>query len=232
MNRAFMKCLKLRKFTLVELLVVIAVLGILVSLLQPTLSGFYEKGRLALCSSNLRTQGVAHYLYVEDYRAFSHRHAWVRGAYDSNPNYSLKTSLSWPYIQDEQVYICPTFRMINDRLPERKLVTAFSYGMNWYVSTGTLKPNDFKSPSQMALTTEENPYIITGLYRYSFNDGGIWLGSSIPYIDGIATFHLAGSYKELRPIDGFANVLFVDGHVGIGSIDHAVELLNGLPTGQ
>jgi prepilin-type N-terminal cleavage/methylation domain-containing protein/prepilin-type processing-associated H-X9-DG protein len=56
----------LRAFTLVELLVVIAVLGILASLLLPALSRAKEAGRSAKCISNLRQIGIALNLWVGD----------------------------------------------------------------------------------------------------------------------------------------------------------------------
>jgi prepilin-type N-terminal cleavage/methylation domain-containing protein/prepilin-type processing-associated H-X9-DG protein len=54
-------------FTLVELLVVIAVLGILASLLLPALSRAKEAGRSAKCISNLRQVGLATRLWAEDH---------------------------------------------------------------------------------------------------------------------------------------------------------------------
>ncbi len=46
-------------FTLIEMLVVIAIIIILASLLQPGIQNALERGRLAGCMSNMRQQGVA-----------------------------------------------------------------------------------------------------------------------------------------------------------------------------
>jgi prepilin-type N-terminal cleavage/methylation domain-containing protein len=53
-----------KKFTLLELLVVVAIIGILASILLPSLSQARLKGYQAVCSSNLRQLGIATQLYV------------------------------------------------------------------------------------------------------------------------------------------------------------------------
>jgi len=55
-------------FTLLELLVVIAVIGVLASLLVPATGRALENGRATSCLGNLRQIGIALQLYVQDSR--------------------------------------------------------------------------------------------------------------------------------------------------------------------
>lgn len=54
-------------FSLVELLVVIAVVGVLVSILMPALAAAKKAGRAAVCSSNVRQLALANAEYANDY---------------------------------------------------------------------------------------------------------------------------------------------------------------------
>ncbi|WDE98928.1 prepilin-type N-terminal cleavage/methylation domain-containing protein [Lentisphaera profundi] len=61
----------MRKFTLIELLVVVAIIGILSSLLLPTLGKARDKGKAAVCLSNLKQLGFAFNMYAENNNFFA-----------------------------------------------------------------------------------------------------------------------------------------------------------------
>jgi prepilin-type N-terminal cleavage/methylation domain len=53
--------------TLMELVLVVGIIAILLSITWAGLSAFREKGRQAVCMSNLKQIGVALALYIHDY---------------------------------------------------------------------------------------------------------------------------------------------------------------------
>ncbi|AHF89223.1 N-terminal cleavage protein [Opitutaceae bacterium TAV5] len=57
-------------FTLIELLTVIAIIGILAAIIIPTVSKVRESARSAQCKSNLRQIGICTHLYAQDNKTF------------------------------------------------------------------------------------------------------------------------------------------------------------------
>lgn len=55
-----------RAFTLIEMLVVIAIIGVLASILVPVIGGVRESATMAVCTSRLRELGAAFQLYAQE----------------------------------------------------------------------------------------------------------------------------------------------------------------------
>jgi prepilin-type N-terminal cleavage/methylation domain-containing protein len=64
--RSFAAPARRRAFTLIELMVVIAIVSILMALVLPALASAREKGKRAVCLSNLRQIGIAIHGYAND----------------------------------------------------------------------------------------------------------------------------------------------------------------------
>ncbi|MCS7181316.1 MAG: DUF1559 domain-containing protein, partial [bacterium] len=92
-------------FTLVEMLVVIAIIAILAAFLLPALSGARERARRTTCINNLRQFGIAYEMYAEDhYERFPDQPAAL---YAGSSNSSLKTIYPY-YIKSTKIFWCPS----------------------------------------------------------------------------------------------------------------------------
>ena len=56
-----------KSFTLLELLIVLAITGVLAAILMPVFGKAREGARRAMCANNLRQHGIAWYLYLDDH---------------------------------------------------------------------------------------------------------------------------------------------------------------------
>lgn len=59
-----------RGFTLIELAVVIAIIGLLVAILLPALAQARSSARIVLCAANLQQAGIAVHAYADDYQGY------------------------------------------------------------------------------------------------------------------------------------------------------------------
>ena len=93
-----------RAFTLIEILVVIAIIGILAAILFPVFARAREQARKTSCLSNLKQIGLGLAQYTQDYdERFPLGQSYVAGVVD----------LYWmelldPYVKSTQIYACPS----------------------------------------------------------------------------------------------------------------------------
>lgn len=137
-----------RAFTLVELLVVIAVIAILAALLLPALAGAKERARQTFCASNLRQIALAVMMFADD-----HEHTYPHQPEDGLPakimgghgtNYY---DLLMPFVGRAQLWLCPSTYDSPGSL--------MSYHMNGFLVTSNgLKTSAVKDPSRTLLIGE------------------------------------------------------------------------------
>lgn len=94
-----------RAFTLIEILVVIAIIAILASMLLPALSKAKEKGRRTHCVNNLRQMALAGQLYADDNEGRFAPTFWVKG---SNVNRKAWFNFLQEYQQTTNLLRCAT----------------------------------------------------------------------------------------------------------------------------
>ena len=58
----------MKKFTLVEALIIIAIIGIIISILLPSITKAKEKGRQAICLFNFKQMNTGTFRYVKENR--------------------------------------------------------------------------------------------------------------------------------------------------------------------
>lgn len=126
-----------RGFTLIEILVVIAIVAILAGILFPVFSQAKAKAQQTSCQSNLKQLGSALQIYIQDYDESyppvyidPQTHVIPDSLQEDNAQWK---GLSWtervyPYVKNEQVYKCPSDGAPAQRLPvNARFLNSYAY---------------------------------------------------------------------------------------------------------
>jgi len=101
-------------FTLIELMVVMAVIAILSSTLLPAVSKAREKVREISCVNNLKQIGYASFSYCDDFNDYvmpaifkegGNEYSWLVYLYNVDESIANRSSLQCPSLKDEQNFI-------------------------------------------------------------------------------------------------------------------------------
>lgn len=201
-------------FTLIELLTVIAIIGILAGILIPTVGSVRKTAQTAACVSNLRQIGVAFQLHAE--------------ANKGNLPMPQEDGVTWPmntwmyklqpYLEDRKIKDTPTnLALCYDGVfrcpgkPNRDLSKSdaykISYGMNTFDATWTGEASrKIARPVNILL---QPSITMLAMDRATFTADGA---------DASMPVYIVNAHKVYRDAIGLwhkgkDNVLFVDGHV-------------------
>ena len=214
-------------FTLVEILVVVAILAILAAILFPVFARVRENARRSSCQSNLRQIGLGMLQYCGDYDDklvkswYGSGNGNYSGGSDATDRYKWMDAIR-PYLKSEQIFNCPSHGA-HPAAP----VAPFSYGPyrfrdayrfgSYAINSAYYEPGDF----------ERSPAGEADISLAAIGDaaGCVWVG------DTAAHFEFAWENKTdqaavevdpsgLRYMDYLVErhpnstvVLFCDGHV-------------------
>ena len=117
-------------FTLVELLVVVAIIGTLVALLLPAIQKVREAALRTACRNNLRQIGIALHNYHDANNAFPDGFDWVRAILPY-----VEQSSSIPAGTGLALFLCPA----DPRASQR---TTGNFGLTSYLAVSGLDTND------------------------------------------------------------------------------------------
>ena len=143
--------MKRRGFTLVELLVVVAIVALLAAILFPVFASARGKARQAACLSNLRQIGIAMALYAQDnddqfpYAADPSDQHTVPNIWSLSPHYAQVQALPplqdvlAPYLHAPAVWHCPSDTGFDtlDMLPTGVSAIALAARPTAYAAFGT-----------------------------------------------------------------------------------------------
>jgi prepilin-type N-terminal cleavage/methylation domain-containing protein len=216
-----------RGFTLIEILVVVAIIALLVAVLLPSLARAKASAKMTQCQSNLHQQTRAFCMYTQDNKSrlpgtTNDAYAdWL--GYTNGPNGTIgrqpEQGTLYKYMgRAKAAYHCPIY---GDDQRDTEPEFTFNYCMNFVLSGAVVEQlgiahypvNDFENQNHRASATRRmaafpgTPMLveedtICNLTRLGSRDGG-WA-----YSDAITERHLRANGK------GYGNLGYTDGHVG------------------
>ncbi len=193
-----------KKFSLIELLVVVAIIGVLASLVLPSLSKVREKGQSTVCKNNLKQLGVTMFMYLDDSdRIIAISNFPNDGPWSTNSNFPGDTSLlecpSDPDADPEQWQ--PSYGF-NARL-EKELLTSIAnpaetlfFADSGY--TGEVHPWRTRGPKGFLLNNDNTANAAPIGIRHDYAPNLLWVDGHVSSLNkDVITIHLSDEFWDL-----------------------------------
>jgi prepilin-type N-terminal cleavage/methylation domain-containing protein/prepilin-type processing-associated H-X9-DG protein len=232
-----------RAFTLVELLVSIAIIAILAALLLPSLHQGNSAAQRVRCASNLHQFGLAAQMYWDENAGRCFRFGgtslkigpidgklywfgWIGNGAEGQRPFDATQGALYPYVQGRGIEVCPALNYFSTQFKFKAAGASFGYGYNFHLSTPTNKPafsiGAITRPTDtvlMADAAQVNTFEAPASPTHPMLEEWYYVDESANVPNG-----------HFRHRD-FANVVFCDGHVARekmvpGSLDRHLPSAN------
>lgn len=205
-----------RSFTLVEMLVVVAITVILLALLLPSLAMTKEKARQLQCANNLRQCGIAMCSYSSDFNSYIVMVLYKgSGAGASTVRWldCLNETYGTGYLTSRKVPLCPSFA------PARYINSGHTYGSRYLFPSNPADsvPSGYNLDSlmvNMTRLTEPTSYLLLG---DSFSS------AYQMQVHGLRASASSGFGFHLRHPGTQGNILAADIHVAPAGYGNAIS---------
>jgi prepilin-type N-terminal cleavage/methylation domain-containing protein len=210
-----------RAFTLIEVLVVIAIIAILAAMLLPALDKAKARGRQIACINHLKQLAMCWQMYaadnnsrlVENLPAAQSTNSWVTGsmrvASEATNTATLRQGKLFPYASHTAIYRCP-----GDPAQTNGRSHVRSYAMNSWMGSRQMENYSYRSGGYRTFvrdseTTAAGPaalWVMIDQHEDSIDDGWflVTMDDSRPFADFPSTRHQRG--YALNFADGHAEV--------------------------
>ena len=187
-------------FTLIEMLVVVAIIGVLAAILFPVFARARENARRANCMSNLKQIGLAVLQYTQDYDER------MPGLSNTSVPPTYWFNMIEPYTKSTQLFFCPSDAEAKASEP---LTTAnIAYGWNDYYLATNYDMGDMSGSSLASFEHVAQTILAGDSNGYTFTSG---VNAGKPRQRYV--IRNSGGYQPVpRHFDG-DNFVFMDGHV-------------------
>ena len=220
-----------KRFTLIELLIVIAIIGILASILMPSLSNARKKAMLAVSVSNMKqlSIGLASYTNSNDTRLITSRYSFsVNYAWDDLISDIMGFGITEAEKPGNRPAWRDSFKVLHCPLDDMERLggTGYfprTYELNGYAAGGSPRMFEYHGPRSMFVDEIDSPVETIAMNEQAKNHNRAFGGGNVVMIGGnlsevTTNISLSGwvQYNPNHHDNNFRNVLqFIDGHVSL-----------------